>query len=147
MSAALVELSMSVDSARRTIADHISVCRRWRKAASDTVIFLAHSYKSEDETTALAIVLSDRLLAAEIHGLRNHEAQNPENMDIAGHLRPAELVASACFVIAMKMKNPVAPCFVDILRMIGSDSDISDLSQCEIYILEKLDWQVNATTG
>jgi hypothetical protein len=146
MSAALVELSMSVDSARRTIADHISVCRRWRKAASDTVIFLAHSYKSEDETAALAIVLSDQFLAAEIHGLRNH-AQISENMDIAGHLRPAELVASACFVIAMKMKNPVAPCFVDILRMIGSDSNISDLSQCEIYILEKLDWQVNATTG
>jgi hypothetical protein len=147
MLSALVQLSLSVDGARRTVGENISVCRCWRKLAADTIICLAQSYNAQDETAALAVVLLDRFLASKIHEHNTQAVQNSEYIQMVDSNEPPRLIASACFVLAMKMKNPVSPCISDVLRIVGLNPNITHFQRCELDILEDIDWEVNSTTG
>ena len=138
----------AVDIARLTVQENLATCGQWRKATLNTVIFLAQSYRSQDETTALAIVLVDKFLASRIH--RRNDQTMPST---AAHTRSSEnlgipeLHASACFVIATKMKNSESPCFADVLRLVRPSSNIAELGACEEDVLETVGWDVHATTG
>ena len=139
-----VQLTSSVDSTRHFVKENITVCMHWRKAAADTVISLSHIYHAPDEATALAVVLVDKFLETKIHDYSTNVLELTRQLDC---LKVPELYASACFLIAMKMKSSAAPCLPDMIRIISLNLIASDLSQCEIEILQKLDWDVNVATG
>ena len=142
----MLELSNAVDEARATVQCNLITCGRWRRIWANLVIKLADSYEANDETTANAIVLMDRYLAATICSQERPNAFNPISCE-DGALEYAKCIAAACFVLATKMKDTSFPCIQQLASVSGLHDLASEIRCIESAVLTATDWDLYVPTG
>ena len=105
-----------------------------RDSAVNVVVRLVEAYDSKAETLAHAIVLLDRLIAAEYHRIPDSSTSD-------------EMVKAAigCFMIAVKFREVMHPCLRDLANLSSCTCD--EIRAAEEAVVVALNWNISVTTG
>jgi hypothetical protein len=105
-----------------------------RETAVNVVIRLVDAYESKAETLAHAIVLLDRLIAAEFHNI-------PDSSTADSMIK----AAIGCFMIAVKFREVMHPCLRDLASLSSCSCD--EIRSAEETVVVALNWNISVTTG
>ena len=105
-----------------------------RDFAVNVVIRLVEAYESKAETLAHAIVLLDRLIAADFYSIP--DSTTNDRMIKA---------AIGCFMIAVKFREVMHPCLRDLANLSSCSCD--EIRSAEEAVVVALDWNISVTTG
>ena len=143
-----IEMSFEVDKGRAALFTALEKGKMTadRQVGVDKILQLLDAYQAKDDTVALAVSIFDRWLASD-ENERDETAQNDFDKKIRDGTAQNDFMqccATACFLIAMKLREVTSPALVHLTNGIWSPAHIAS---CEIEVMFSLNWNVHSTTG
>ena len=142
-----VRLSLSVDSARQTMAENQVLCSGNRTIGISILVQLADAYEIGDKILAYAMALLDRFLAGTSRDRDTAivtAADTPISVDNVGDIKQ---VAVACFMLASKFVGSSSLWIDDMLRVVGLHCSPAEIESIEGMVLQSIGWSLHLTTG